>query len=268
MRVTDTRHLRRSRAVVFSLSVASLSASSPTEADPGDRRCAPRGRRLPHRAGRLISISAVLLAALGLLATATDRAAAHVEVLPGEAVAGEAQRFTIRVPSERDVATVAVRVLFPEEVLVYSVKPAPGWTTRFLYRPDGRTRGVEITGGRIGEGRFQEFDVLGTPQLAGTAIWTARQTYADGLVKPWTGPPEEPGQPAAETGPEDPGPGSATVIRAEVSATPTSAADEGSGGSSAGVWLGLIAIVISASAALGVGILWSSRPAPLPDDEE
>jgi len=43
------------------------------------------------------------------------------------------------------------------------------------------------------------------------------------------------------------------------------AADDG--GSDAGVWLGVVAIGIAALAVLGVGLLWSSRPAPLPPEE-
>ena len=39
------------------------------------------------------------------------------------------------------------------------------------------------------------------------------------------------------------------------------------GGSDAGVWLGVVAIGIAALAALGVGLLWSSRPATLPPEE-
>lgn len=35
----------------------------------------------------------------------------------------------------------------------------------------------------------------------------------------------------------------------------------------AAVWLGVIAIAISALAALGAGLLWSTRPARLPEEE-
>jgi len=37
--------------------------------------------------------------------------------------------------------------------------------------------------------------------------------------------------------------------------------------SGAAIWLGVIAIAISALSAFGVGMLWSTRPARLPDDE-
>jgi uncharacterized protein YcnI len=113
-----------------------------------------------------------------LLALVSARAVAHVDVLPTEAVVGQAERFTIRAPSERDLDTIAVQVLFPEQVTVYSVNPPPGWDARLLYRPDRRPRGVVFRGGRIADGQFEEFDVLGTPQEAGEVVWRSRQTYA------------------------------------------------------------------------------------------
>lgn len=193
-------------------------------------------------------------------------ALAHVDVLPTEAVVGQAERFTVRVPSERELDTVAVQMLFPDQITVYSVNPPPGWTARILYRPDRRTRGVVFRGGRIGQGEFEEFDLLGTPQQEGTAVWTARQTYADGVVKPWTGPPGDPGEASGESGPDDPGPASVTAVRVtEEAAAPSGDTDDP--GTPAATWLAVIAIVISAGAALGVGLLWSSRPARLPEDE-
>ncbi len=189
-------------------------------------------------------------------------------MLPREVAQGEAVEFTIRVPTERDLATTAVEVEFPPQVTVFSfAEPPPGWTMRPLRAGDGRFRGVRYAGGRIGVGRYADFRVLGTPFESGTATWPARQTYADGLVKPWTGPPESGDEPVAETGPEEPGPAAAIEIGEPgepAGAEVAGGADDGSG---AAVWLGVIAIGISALAALGVGLLWSTRPARLPEEE-
>ena len=38
------------------------------------------------------------------------------------------------------------------------------------------------------------------------------QAYSDGTDKPWTGPPEKPGEESPETGPTDPGPAAAQTI--------------------------------------------------------
>ena len=101
--------------------------------------------------------------------------------------------------------------------------------------------GVVYRGGRIGVGRFQDFRFLGTPTWAGTALWRSRQTYADGAVKPWTGPPEAPGAVSRESGPTARGPAATTRILTAAEAAQggaSAAASSGSGDSSgAAVWL-------------------------------
>jgi len=226
-----------------------------------------RKRTSPGEPGRA-PLVACILTALVVTFLGAPAASAHVDVLPAQVAAGQAQKFTIRVPSERALDTTSIEVLFPAQITVYAIKPLAGWTARVLLRPDKRMRGVVFGGGRIANGEFQEFEVLGTPQEAGTAAWRARQTYADGVVKPWTGPPEKPGQVSSESGPADPGPAAATTISVAGQAPGAPATTTGSSGSSAGTWLGVIAIAISAAAALGVGLLWSTRPARLPEDGE
>jgi hypothetical protein len=113
--------------------------------------------------------------------------------------------------------------------------------------------------------------MLGTPFESGTAIWEVRQTYADGVVKPWTSPPEEPGGQSPESGPGDPGPAAAVTVLepgASVGASATGSGGDGDDDSGAAVWLGVIAIAVSGLAVLAVGFLWSTRPATLPSDDE
>jgi uncharacterized protein YcnI len=223
-----------------------------------------------------------LVAAICLLAAAAT-AGAHVSVLPEQVEQGVAQEFTIRVPTEGTVPTTAVSVDFPPQITVYAFAPPPeGWTMRPLRAPDGRFRGVEYTGGEIPVAGYIDFTVLGTPFDAGTAVFPARQTYGADTVKAWTGPPEEPGAVPEETGPTAPGPAAAVEVvpagsvtepaAASGSSPDTPVASESSGdgddGSGASVWLGVIAIAISALAMLGVGLLWSTRPARLPSDDE
>lgn len=214
----------------------------------------------------------LMVAGVATLAAATfaPGASAHIDVLPTTATAGTAERFTIRVPAEREVDTVEVRVTFPAQILVYSVNPAPGWKMRLERRPDQRTKGVVFTGGRIPANEFREFDVLGTPQETGPALWTSEQVYRDGRVVKWTGPAEKPGDEAEESDPDAPGPGSETLIVAEGETPAAPGAGSAGGGSSddtAGMWLGAIGIVLGIGALVGVGLLWSNRPARLPDDE-
>ncbi|HVH00826.1 MAG TPA: DUF1775 domain-containing protein, partial [Miltoncostaeaceae bacterium] len=62
-------------------------------------------------------------------------ASAHVEVLPTTATVNESTQFTLRVPTERDVPTTRVEVLFPAQITVYSfAEPPPGWRMTPLRR--------------------------------------------------------------------------------------------------------------------------------------
>jgi hypothetical protein len=212
----------------------------------------------------------VVAAALAALALTAAPAMAHVDVLPTQVVRGESTQFTIRVPTERSIPTTRIAVDFPEQVTVYSFAEPPGWTVTPVRAADGRFRGVVYSGGRIPVERYVDFQVLGTPFGSGDTVWRARQTYADGKVKPWTGPAEKPGEEAPESGPTDPGP--AAVVKVLEPGQATSAAapvatgrDESDSG--AGIWLGVIAIVISGLCLLGLGFLWSTRPARLPPDD-
>lgn len=211
---------------------------------------------------------APIVAALALLVAAAP-AAAHVDVLPTTVSQGEAVEFVVRVPTEREVPTTRVRIEVPDEVTVFSfLDPPPGWRLDTVPGSDGRVRAVVYSGGRIAPGRYAEFRMLGTPFGVGETVWPARQTYGDGQVKPWTGPPEDGSGASTENGPTDPGP----AARVEIVDGPVAAAgpvvaseDEGSG---AAVWLGVIAIAIAALSATAVGFLWSTRPARLPGDDE
>ena len=195
------------------------------------------------------------------------RASAHVEVLPAKPEVGEEQEFVVRVPDEEETATTAVRVLFPRGVSVSQFAPMPGWKRKVLLTRDKRPRGVVWSGGTITPGTYEDFRFLATPKRAGTVVWKTFQGYRSGAVKPWTGPPEKPGVEAPETGITEQGPAPATEATAvpDEASAPTGTREVNS--SSAGIWLGLIAIVIALGSALAVGFLWSTRPAQLPPDE-
>jgi len=218
------------------------------------------------RPSRSVRPASVALAAL-VLAVGVSTASAHVEVLPTTGTVEQAQEFTVRVPTERTVPTTAVQVTFPSQVTVYAFAPPPaGWRMTTVQR-GGRFVAVRYTGGAIPPNQYLDFHFLGTPTAYGTAVWKALQTYADGKVKPWTGPPEAPGAASAESGPTAPGPAPAVEISAPGAAP--AASNGGSGDDSgAAVWLGVIAIGGAALALVGVGLLWASRPMALPSDDD
>lgn len=220
--------------------------------------------RGPRRRGPALGAIAATALAIG-----AAPAAAHVDVLPTRIPVQEASELTVRVPTERQVPTVAVRLAVPVGVTVFSVaEPPPGWAVRAVRGPDGRVAGVEWRGGRIGVERYQDFALLATPTAEGRTVWRAEQTYADGLVKPWTAEPAAEGEVSVESGPTDPGPASAVEVVAAGEAAAAAPVAEADDDSRAAVWLGIVAIGIAVLAALGVGLLWSSRPASLPEEPD
>lgn len=206
-----------------------------------------------------------LLTVAALLIGGAAQASAHVNVLPTEVAQGEPLQFTVRVPTERQLPTTRVRVEFPSQITVYSfATPPPGWTMTPVRGPDQRFRAVVYSGGRIGVGQYADFHMLGTPFESGTATWKAFQTYADGKVKPWTAAAEPEGTEISETGPTDPGPAAVVTVAEPGEVVGASTVTTSGDDSGAAIWLGIIAIAISAMCLLALGFLWSTRPARLP----
>lgn len=225
------------------------------------RRRASARAPLPGWAVRV----AVAVATLAVVAPAS----AHVVVVPSVAPEGTPTEFTLQVPTERNLPTTSVRVIFPPQVSVYSFQvPPPGFTVTPILAKNRSIIGA-VFRGTIPVGKYQAFHVLATPFATGQTLWPAYQTYADGLIKPWNGPVETPRSVSAETGPTQPGPTSAVeIVKAGTStATPAPGGGSSGSGSDAGIWLGLVAIVIAIGAAVAAGLLWATRPVRLPDDD-
>jgi len=225
----------------------------------------PRGAARSRRLWSL-GVPALAAASLGL----PGAALAHVDVLPARVTQGEATELTIRVPTEREVATVRVRVDFPPEFTVYSLAtPPPGWRLRERRSPDGRLVGV-VYEGRGAPERYVAFTLLATPFEGGDTVWRSFQTYADGVVKPWTGPPEVPGTATPESGPRDPGPAAGVAVVAAGDAGTAAAAapsSRGDGDEGAPVWFALATLAIALLALAAAAYLWVTRPVRLPEDD-
>jgi periplasmic copper chaperone A len=155
-----------------------------------------------------------LAAALALAVPAG--ASAHVTLQPSEAAAADYAVLDVRVPNERDdAATTKVDVQFPAGFIFASYQPVPGWSAEVkmakLAEPVTR-HGEEITEqvsqmtwtadsdkAGIQSGQFVDFPVsVQIPGKAGdTLTFKALQTYNDGEVVRWIGPPES-DQPAPQ----------------------------------------------------------------------
>ncbi|NGQ93613.1 YcnI family protein [Brevibacillus sp. SYP-B805] len=130
------------------------------------------------------------LAVAGTVLAFAGTASAHVTVWPKETKASAYERYTIRVPVEKESNTVKVRLEFPEGVKVGTVLPVPGWTYAWENDADGRFKAITwtATDGGIKPHEFMEFGLSAkNPGEPGTLSWKAYQTYADGTVVEWTG---------------------------------------------------------------------------------
>ncbi len=134
-------------------------------------------------------IGAAALSACTMLAVSTP-AWAHVVVSPEEVAAGDYETLTVSVPTEKEVPTTKIRVEVPEGFLLSGVQPVPGWEHAFE-EDGGVVTAVTWSGGEIGPREFQQFLVqTQAPEEPGEYPWRAFQTYEDGSVVEWTGPPD------------------------------------------------------------------------------
>ncbi|HXG69262.1 MAG TPA: DUF1775 domain-containing protein [Gemmatimonadaceae bacterium] len=120
-----------------------------------------------------------------VLLTFPAAAFAHVSVAPREAKPGAQQQYTVRVPTERQVATTAVYLQVPDGMTVTDV-PQPEGATHDL-KKDG-TRIVAITWTKaIPPKQSAQFLFTATnPAGAGQIAWKVQQRFADGTSRDWT----------------------------------------------------------------------------------
>ncbi len=134
-------------------------------------------------------VGAAALSTCTMLAVSAP-AWAHVVVSPEEVAAGDYETLTVSVPTEKEVPTTKIRVEVPEGFLLSGVQPVPGW--EYAFEEDGGViTAVTWSGGEIGPREFQQFLVQAqAPEEPGEYPWRAIQTYGDGSVVEWTGPPD------------------------------------------------------------------------------
>ena len=127
---------------------------------------------------------------VGAMLAVSAPAWAHVVVSPEVVTAGDYETLTVSVPTEKEIPTTKIRVVVPEGFLLSGVQPVPGWEHTFE-EDGGVVRAVTFTGGEIRPREFQQFLLQAqAPEKPGEYPWKAIQTYEDGSVVEWTGPPD------------------------------------------------------------------------------
>ena len=224
-----------------------------------------------------MKIPSHIVAAAAILALVlAPAAAAHVTVQPEQAPAGGFTRLDVRVPTERDNAsTTKVEVQFPPGFLSVSTEPVPGWnaeiTKRKLDKPVeqfgervteevGRvTFTADSESSAIGPGQFQDFGLsVGVPDKPNSTLrFPAVQTYSNGEVVRWIGPPdsEEPAPQVELTAAE--AEGGASEEPAQQQQAPAASDDDDDSSSNT---LSIIALIVGiAGLAAGLMALLSGR---------
>jgi uncharacterized protein YcnI len=147
-----------------------------------------------------ITLVGALVVGAGLLLAGT--ASAHVTVQPGTAEQGGFTKLAFRAPNERaNASTSKLEVTLPTDhpISFVSTRALPGWTAivekAALPKPvavEGATvteavSKITWTGGKIGAGQFEDFEVsIGPlPKDTDKLVFKAVQTYDNGEVVSW-----------------------------------------------------------------------------------
>jgi uncharacterized protein YcnI len=165
---------------------------------------------------------AAACAAIALVLIVPALALAHAVVYPRASTPGAYERYVLRVPNEKNVATTRVEIHFPGDVKVSSFTDVPGWQLEVV-RDSAQRIVAAVWTGTLAPERFVEFPFIAVnPKTTTKIAWPAFQTYADGQRVEWTG--------------------------AEGTKTPasvTSIAAAASGGSSSSLGIAVAALVLS-----------------------
>jgi len=123
---------------------------------------------------------------------------AHAVVHPRTSTPGAYERYVLRVPNEKKVATTRVEIHFPAGLRVTSFEDVPGWQLEVLTDSAQAIVGAVWTG-ILAPQRFVELPfVAANPKTDAKLVWPAYQTYADGERVTWDGP-EDSKTPASST---------------------------------------------------------------------
>lgn len=137
--------------------------------------------RVDKRIVRSLSVIMAVLVAASVFA--------HVRVSPRESAAGATERYTMRVPTERQSPTVRIELEVPAAATVLSVMPAAGWKIEEKKDPQGKMVGIIWSGGSIPFAEYREFVFEAKNPSTETKLeWKVIQIYEDGTRSEWTGP--------------------------------------------------------------------------------
>jgi uncharacterized protein YcnI len=115
----------------------------------------------------------------------------QIKIYPTESTFGAREKYTMRVPNERQSATIRIEGVFPEGLDVYDFEFKPGWKIEFKKDDKGKIAGAFWIG-RIEPYEFVEFGMLAINPKEGSPnmLWKFYQFYEDGFKEEFTAPPD------------------------------------------------------------------------------
>lgn len=114
---------------------------------------------------------------------------AHVTVLPRESAAGETQKYTMRVPNEKNVPNVRIEAEFPENIEILSLEEKAGWKIEVKKNSAGKITGAVWSGSSLAPRDIGEFGISArNPKEETKLVWKVVQIYEDGSRSEWAGP--------------------------------------------------------------------------------
>src|SRR6476659_5289131 len=138
-----------------------------------------RRRRILFAAAATVTAAAIAIPTLSW---------AHAVVYPRQSTTGGYEKYVLRVPNEKAIATTKVELHFPGGLRVTSFAEVPGWQLEVV-TDSAKAITAAIWTGTLPPQRFIEFPfVAANPKTDTTLTWPAYQTYADGQRVEWTGP--------------------------------------------------------------------------------
>lgn len=136
---------------------------------------------------------AIPFIALLFLFLAAPVVSAHVTVHPEESSTDAWEKYSVRIPVEKDMNTTEVELKAPEGINIVSVMPDANWDYELEQDEDENISAITwtATDDGIGPNEFIEFYfVAANPSETGEFSWDAFQTYEDDSVVEWDGEPD------------------------------------------------------------------------------
>ena len=188
-----------------------------------------------------------LLLAGWFLLFATSQTWGHADLDPRQSLPNKWETYTLNVPTETDMPTIAVRLSIPPEFEVEMVGHTPLWQLNKSRDERGHVRDITWSGSQIPPQTFAELKLLvRNPTTAGLYVWKIEQVYEDNSTALWE----------AQT----------QIIAADT--TLAQRAEEAWRSAQIATTVSLVAIGIATTLIIivGIGIVWTGRARP--GDEE